>query len=771
MSETFQVPSDTQKHLVRHRQELSPPDVVFWCVEESTVAELKPFLQQDGQACRCEVFQSFSAVETRITQGFSGILLVDVSVDFQSVADQVKHLGHLSESLQVLVIQEGQDWSVIQKALTPQTFFALDKPIDSSLLGIMLSQMTEKLAVMSVCREKSLILDQEVFARKKAHNASFRQAISQNVLNKILTQSLQNISLSVLMNRVLKVVSESGLLSLSHKSTVYLLEDNVLKLQASQNFGQGVEARNHLELDECVCGKNLKFGRVIYVSTDDDGYLGCYEKLVSESVYCLPLMDEETSLGVMTLHMEKDHVRDEEKESFLDALANTLANIIVRKQTEARLYRLANYDYLTGLPNRVLFYEQLEVLLAVKEAENSALSLVLVYMDGLEEVNNSMGFHVGNLLISAFSKRLQESLSANDKLARLGSGEFVLASLRQFGEEGLEQSLISLFQSPLQVEGNEIYISLNLGIAPLSEKDDLERVLRHADVALNVAKRQGNNTFCHYTPELDGNLLQRIKIKNQLYHAVERNEFFLTYQPKVAIGSLKIVGMEALIRWDNPEVGIVSPIQFIPLLEETGMINAVGDWVIETACRQNKAWQDAGLDAIPVAVNLSIVQFRQSGLVDRVKAILDETGLSADYLEIEITESLFMEDERSFGETLREFRDMGVKIALDDFGTGYSSLSYLKRFPVDVLKIDRYFIKDLDTNPEDVAFSQAIIKMGHGLGMEVVAEGVETKEHLEILKKQHCDVLQGFLFSKPVTADKFVCMLEDQQKVGRGFVV
>jgi len=704
-------------------------------------------------------------------QGFFGILVVDLSANVESVVEQITQLCTLSENLQILIIQAGQDWQTIQKALRPQGFSALNKPIDPVMLEIVLSQITEKLAMMSVCREKSLTLDQEISARKKASNVSFRQAVSQKTLNKILTQSLQNISLPVLLNRALKVIAESGLFSPEHKSSVYLLEEGILKRHASYHFGEGLLPRETLTLDESVCGKNLNFGRVVYVTGEDEGYHGCYEKSVSESVYCLPLIDENTALGVMTLHMEKDHVSDEEEESFFNALADTLTNIIVRKKTESHLYRLANYDYLTGLPNRVLFYEQLETLVATVPPDSAPLLLVLVYMDGLEEVNNSMGFHVGNVLISAFSKRLEEALPAGDQLARLGSGEFVLASLGQFGEQGVEKSLLSLFQLPLLAEGNEIYISLNLGVAHFAEGDDPERILRHADVALNTAKRQGNNTFCHYSPELDGNLLQRVKIKNQLHQAVERNEFFLTYQPKVEIDSLKIVGMEALIRWNNPEVGTVSPIQFIPLLEETGMITTVGDWVIDTACRQNKAWQEAGLDAIPVAVNLSIVQFRQPGLIDRVKTILDESGLSADYLEIEITESLFMEDERSFGKTLEEFRNMGVKIALDDFGTGYSSLSYLKRFPVDVLKIDRYFIKDLDTNPEDVAFSQAIIKMGHGLGMEVVAEGVETKEHLRILKQQNCDVLQGFLFSKPVTADKFVCMLEDQQRVGKGFAL
>ncbi|MCR4304672.1 MAG: GGDEF domain-containing phosphodiesterase, partial [Gallionella sp.] len=291
-------------------------------------------------------------------------------------------------------------------------------------------------------------------------------------------------------------------------------------------------------------------------------------------------------------------------------------------------------------------------------------------------------------------------------------------------------------------------------------------LLRNADVAMYRAKEKGKNNFQFYSPAMNAEAPRRLALETDLRRALERREFLLHYQPKVDLASGRVTGMEALLRWQHPKQGLISPLNFIPLLEETGLIVPVGEWVLRSACAQNKSWQDAGLAALRVAVNLSARQFQQPGLVEMVGNVLAETGLDPGYLELELTESILLEHTEESLATLRKFHDLGIHLALDDFGTGYSSLSYLKRFPIDSLKIDRSFVRDITTNPDDATIARTVIAMAHSLRMMAVAEGVETREQMEFLRAHECDQMQGYYFSRPLTAEAFAQLLSSNRCLG-----
>jgi diguanylate cyclase (GGDEF)-like protein/PAS domain S-box-containing protein len=442
----------------------------------------------------------------------------------------------------------------------------------------------------------------------------------------------------------------------------------------------------------------------------------------------------------------------------------TVEDITERKLYQARIEQQANYDTLTGLANRSLLQDRLEQALLTASSYNSRLAVAFVDLDRFKFINDSLGHHIGDKLLKAMADRLESCVRECDTVARLGGDEFVVLLTGQTAPDQVRavvERMLSVVSQPWIIEQGEFNISCSIGVALFpNDGTDAQTLLKHADSAMYRAKESGRNNFQFFTRELNTLMTERLELESKLRRALERDQFLLHYQPRVELCTGRIIGAEALIRWKLPEQGIVAPGRFIPLAEETGLIVPIGKWVLKQACAQNKAWQDAGLEPIVVSVNVSARQFRQDNLVRTIAEVLEETGLDARYLEIELTESMVMHDAAQFVAMLGEIKRLGVQISVDDFGTGYSSLSYLKRFPVDRLKVDRSFVEHLGTDADDATIVRAIITLGHNLNLKVVAEGVEHDEQVNFLRMNQCDEAQGFIFCRPIEAAALAARLK-----------
>ncbi|UCV27362.1 putative bifunctional diguanylate cyclase/phosphodiesterase [Ferribacterium limneticum] len=454
----------------------------------------------------------------------------------------------------------------------------------------------------------------------------------------------------------------------------------------------------------------------------------------------------------------------------LPASVGTVLDISAQKAAEQRIRELADYDVLTGLPNRRLLRERFEQLLAAAEREKSEIAVIFLDLDHFKRVNDSLGHSVGDELLCQVARRLDSVVRRIDTLARLGGDEFIFAmpGFHTAAAAEVARRLVEVFSRPFEVAGHELTVTPSLGISIYPhDGGELETLLRNADTAMYRAKEIGRNAFQFYAREMNTTTLDRLLMESNLRRALVQNEFILHYQPLVNLETGLIIGVEALIRWLHPELGLIMPDRFIHVAEETGLINPIGDWVLCEACRQAKAWCDDGVPPICMAVNVAPVQFRQAGFVEMVAGALATSGLDASRLELELTERTVMHDADINLGTLSALHRMGVELSLDDFGTGYSSLAYLKRFPVGKLKIDRSFVNDLETDPDDWAIASTIVSMGRSLRMTVLAEGVEKVEQLALLRKMGCDMAQGYYFSRPMSADGMADMLRLQPFINR----
>ena len=463
----------------------------------------------------------------------------------------------------------------------------------------------------------------------------------------------------------------------------------------------------------------------------------------------------------------------EPNERLLQAMAHIgtqLGRVVERKRAEDMIRHLAFHDALTGLPNRALFEDRIAVALAQAHRNHQRLAVMSLDLDRFKLINDTLGHAAGDQVLKSAGERLLRHVREGDSVARMGGDEFMVLLPGAIGAEHgakIADKIIAAFRLPFQTGVGTFHATASIGMSFYpDDSEDAETLVQNADAAMYRAKELGRNTYQLYTPAMNLKASERLALERDLRRALERDEFVVHYQPQVQVGSGQIVGTEALLRWQHPSRGLVLPGEFIPLAEETGLIVPLGEWVLRRSCRQVKAWQEAGLPPLRLAVNISMRQFQQPNFVDVIAQVLQETGLDPHFLELEITESIAMRDTDSTVQVLRKLRDMGIRISIDDFGTGYSSLKYLKDLPIHTLKIDQSFMRDLTSDPHGATIATNIIAMGHSLNLNVIAEGVETQAQLAFLKHQQCDEFQGYLLARPMPAQALERMLQQGTRPG-----
>ena len=459
------------------------------------------------------------------------------------------------------------------------------------------------------------------------------------------------------------------------------------------------------------------------------------------------------AFGLIGAYRREAKAFSREDANFMKSIANALGAAIDRKTAEERVAHVAQFDAVTGLPNRTLFRDRLAHAIARARRKHALLGVIFFDLDRFKEINDTLGHRAGDRLLRSIGKRLQGALRAGDTVARLGGDEFTVLLEDLYTPEQaatIGHKVLAALAKPFTLEGQEFFVTASAGLTvyPL-DSGNVENLLQNADIAMYQAKDNGKNNLQIYSPEMNALKRERMTLESQLRRAIERNELYLEYQPQVDLATGAVSGFEALVRWRHPQLGAVAPSRFIPLAEKSALILAIGGWVLRTACTQAMLWRSQGGSPFKLSVNVSPRQFR-SDLFQTIADILQDTGFPPQWLELELTESLLMDDPEAARLVLDKLKRLGVHIAIDDFGSGYSSLSYIKQFPIDCLKIDQSFVRDLGTDPNDAAIAKAVIALGHALGLQVVAEGVETDGQLAFLREHACDFIQGHYYSPPV---------------------
>lgn len=455
-------------------------------------------------------------------------------------------------------------------------------------------------------------------------------------------------------------------------------------------------------------------------------------------------------------------------------MAGSVTDITEQKLTEEKIHNMAYFDALTGLPNRVLFMDRLSVAIDSAQRKNRMVAIYFLDLDNFKTVNDTLGHSFGDELLSTVSRQLKMKMRKSDTIARLGGDEFIMIQSNVKELEEVTQVALrikGIFQQPWILDGHEFYVTASIGISVYpNDGTAIDVLMKNADAAMYRAKETGKNNFQLFTSELNSRIIEKLTMENSLRKAVERNEMILYYQPQIDLKTGEITSVEALIRWQHPEMGLITPAKFIPLAEESGLIIPIGEWVMRTACKQNILWHEQGYTELCMSVNLSAKQFQQRNLVDMLRGVLDETGMKPEWLELEITESIVMKDLDYTIPLLHKIKEMGVGISLNDFGTGYSSLNYLKRLPITNLKIGKSFVNDITAGTNEAVIARTLISLAHDMKLKVTAEGVETAEQLKFLENEDCDLVQGHLLSLPKPADELMIAPEKSYFAGNGTV-
>jgi len=600
-----------------------------------------------------------------------------------------------------------------------------------------------------------------------------------NLLRDGHAQILEMIAMSAPLGSILDVLARlvesqlNGILC-----SVLLLDDDGHRLRhgaAPSLAPEYVEAIDGTEIGPCVgsCG-TAAYRRQPVIVTDilADPLWADYRELVwpygYRSCWSTPILSSRgEALAVFAMYSRAVRAPTSVESRLLEMAVHIAGIAIARRRAEERIQFMATHDELTGLPNRARFGEQLAEALQSAAQRGAWLSIVYADFDNFKFVNDSLGHSAGDTLLKIMAERMVAAVGPNDIVSRLGGDEFVVLLIDPPKDTPTIGTMLHRIRSavvaPVELDGRSFRITSSFGAA-IYPRDGgtAEALLANADAAMYSAKESGGDDLVFYVPEINANLRERLTLLEDLRNADPSRDFVLHYQPQVDLSDGKVFAVEALIRWRHPRLGLAAPATFIPIAEESGLIVPIGDWALREACRQNKAWQDAGLPPITVSVNVSARQFRENHITAAVAEALAESGLEPKYLELELTESLVMQDVERAIETMKELRGLGVRLSIDDFGTGYSSLSALKRFPVERLKIDRSFIQDLPDDEDDRAVAAAVISLGQKLNLRVIAEGVETEAQVAFLRENHCDELQGYHFSRPVVADAVPALLVRQ---------
>ncbi len=490
---------------------------------------------------------------------------------------------------------------------------------------------------------------------------------------------------------------------------------------------------------------------------DDD------QQVMDSGVPKLFYEETQTTSAGNTIWLRTSKVPLQNEANEIIGILGVYEDITEQKLTEERIHYLANFDPLTGLPNRTQLNDHLKYALSLAKRSNGHLALIFLDLDHFKDINDTLGHSIGDAVLIELAKRLSLLLREEDTVTRLGGDEFILLlpGVDAHGATQVAQKLLDVIAEPYQIEQYTLTLTASIGIALYPEDgDDLETLSKSADAAMYRAKQEGRQGYRFFTPEMQARLARNLQLVNALHQALEFGQLHVHYQPQVAIQDGRIIGAEALLRWQHPNLGMVSPAEFIPIAEDCGLILPIGEWVLRSAVRQAKTWLKNGFDPLVMAVNLSVVQFRHPDLPELVTRILNEEGLPPEYLELELTEGVAMHNPQEAIAVINNLHERGIRMSIDDFGTGYSSLSYLKKFKVYKLKIDQSFVRDISTDPEDRAIVSAIINLAKSLGLQTIAEGVETAGQLAYLREQGCDEIQGYLFSKPVPIEQFEALLK-----------
>ena len=601
--------------------------------------------------------------------------------------------------------------------------------------------------------EKYICIDFDITTQKASEQALINQVHRQNIITTFGHQALDGDDMAYLMRQAVEWVCTG----LHVRYSALLLQDGTMtepRIQAGLGWAPGWVGQPAMRSEgKASCPVQLALPAHMLQAHGVRSLLSAPSQAGLESVFTL--------LAAST----EDRPFSDADNDFLRSLAHVLSAALERHRSRERLTYLARFDGLTGLPNRGLLFDRLERVLEVARSQGTRVALLYLDLDRFKLVNDTLGHEAGDHVLVQAAHRMLACLRASDTVARLAGDEFavLLTGLdAQADAEVVGRKVLAQLARPFEVQGQEVFISASIGVAVYPDHGlDPADLVRCADLAMYFAKNTGRNGLRLYSEEMHAREADRLELGTRLRAALERKEFTLAYQPRVDLKTGRISGMEALLRWNHPERGPISPADFVPVLEDTGLILGVGEWVLREVAQQVVRWQAMGLSVPGVAINLSARQFASSELDAQVRAVLAETGVDPGLLEFELTESMLMHEPAKAVATLEHFRTYGFRLSVDDFGTGYSSLSYLRRFPLDALKVDRAFVRDLASSADDMAITLAIISMAHSLKLKVVAEGVETTEQLDLLAEAGCDEIQGFYFSRPVSAQDIEHLLHD----------
>ncbi len=614
---------------------------------------------------------------------------------------------------------------------------------------------------------RGVVISRDITDRKRAENALAIHDRRQTALAELGHQALASLDLSGLMDTTLALVART--MDVGYCQILELLpDDGKLRIRAETEWSAVVVGDPIAGTDlESSVGKTLASDRpVIVEDLPTDPRLNGFALLRDRGVVSgvsVRIPGAERPFGVLGAYTTQRRTFTEQDTDFLRLVANVLATAIERRRAEATIERQAYHDTLTGLPNRSLLEDHLSLALARAHCTHRVVAVLLLDLDRFNTINDTLGHPVGDRVLQAVAQRLLVCVSARNIVARMGGDEFAIVMPDADTADAVTETARNILEElkpAFALSGYELHITASVGIALSPDAgQDAHTLVSNADTALHCAKESGGDAFRRYSSTMNVKALDRLALENILRRALDRREFLLHFQPQLDLATSRIIGFEALLRWRQPDGNLVPPDEFIPLAEETGLIVPIGEWVLRTACAQNKAWQASGLPPIRIAVNLSARQFQKEDLTNTVARVLAETGLDGQYLELELTESILMRSEDTVAAMLRALAAMGIQLTIDDFGTGYSSLSYLKRFPIGKLKIDQSFVQHITSDASDAVIAKTIIGMAHSLRFKAIAEGVETPEQLAFLRGLHCDEIQGYVVSPPLPAEQAMNLL------------